>query len=175
LLCLGEQRMKTATTNLRPYFEPVLGTRPWKAKLGVGSFLTFEFGRRIKVNGHVHGERHLWIYLSNWVLLHGNRRLADSDSDRRVISVSIRRLEERSLTDLRLEREHLKTTFVFDDFRLVVSPADYLDDADKRDYYWLLFMPNNEVLTVGPSGIQVERDPSYQFRYRCREAIKGAE
>jgi hypothetical protein len=73
------------------------------------------------------------------------------------ISVSIRRLQETSLTDLHFERERLKTTFVFGDFRLVVSPADYLDDADQRDYYWLLFMPSKEVLRVGPSGIQVER------------------
>jgi hypothetical protein len=149
--------MTAAAPNIRAYFEPVLGTRPWKAKLGVGSFLTLDFGRRVKDHGHMHGEWHLWIYLSNWALLHGNRRLADSDSDRHVISVSIRRLQETSLTDLHFERERLKTTFVFGDFRLVVSPADYLDDADQRDYYWLLFMPSKEVLRVGPSGIQVER------------------
>jgi len=105
----------------------------------------------------VHGEWHLWVYQSNWVLLHGDRQLANSDSDRRVISVSIRRLEEAALTDVLFEPQDLKTTFVFDDFRLVVSPPDYLDDADKRDQYWLLFMPNNEALTVGPGGIQVER------------------
>jgi len=122
----------------------------------VGSFLTFEFGRRIKDHGHVRGEWHLWIYQSNWVLLHGNRRLSDSDSDRRVISASIRRLEDTTLSDVHLEPKQSKTTFAFDDFHLVVSPADYLDDADKRDHYWLLFMPQNEVLTVGPGGIQVE-------------------
>ena len=155
--------MKAATPNIREYFEPVLGTRPWKAKLGVGSFLTLDFGRRVKDHGHIHGEWHLWIYLSNWALLHRNRRLADSDSDRRVISVSVRRLEETSLTDLRFEHGQLKTTFVFGDFRLVVSPADYLDDADERDYYWLLFMPSKEVLRVGPNGIKVERSETPHY------------
>jgi hypothetical protein len=149
--------MKAAVPKIREYFEPVLGTRPWKAKLGVGSFLTLDFGRRAKDHGHIHGEWHLWIYLSNWTLFHGDRRLADSDSDRHVISVAIKRLEQVSLSEIDFDQEHLKTTFVFGDFRLAVSPADYLDDADERDNYWLLFTPSKEVLRVGPSGIQVER------------------
>src|ERR1700691_2038234 len=107
--------MKATATDIRQYFESLLQTRPWKPRLGVGSFLTFEFGRRIKNHGHVYGEWHLWIYLSSWVLLHGDRQLADSDSDRRVISVSIRRLEEAALTDVLFEPRQLKTTFVFDD------------------------------------------------------------
>jgi hypothetical protein len=149
--------MKATATDIRQYFESLLQTRPWKARLGVGSFLTLEFGRRIKNHGHVQGEWHLWIYLSSWVLLHGGRQLADSDSDRRVISVSIRRLENVPLNDVQFDHKSFKTTFVFDDFRLVVSPAHYLDDADKQDHYWLLFMPNSEVLKVGPGGFQVER------------------
>jgi hypothetical protein len=148
--------MKATATDIRQYFGSLLHARPWKAKLGVGSFLTFEFGRRVRDHGHVHGEWHLWIYQSNWVLFRGDRQLADSESDRRVISVSIRRLEEAALTDVLFEPRQLKTTFVFDDFRLVVSPADYLEDADDRDQYWLLFMPNNEVLTVGPGGLKAE-------------------
>jgi len=149
--------MKATATDIRQYFESLLQTRPWKARLGVGSFLTFEFGRRIKNHGHVHGEWHLWIYLSSWALLHGDRQLADSDSDRRVISVSIRRLEDVPLSNVQFDHKSFRTTFVFDDFRLVVSPPDYLDGTDKRDHYWLLFMPNSEVLTVGPVGFQVER------------------
>jgi hypothetical protein len=149
--------MKAAATDIRQYFESLLDLRPWKVKLGVGSFLTFEFGRRVKKSGHVHGEWHLWIYLGNWVLLHGKRKLADSESDRRIISASVRRLEDVPLSDVEFEPEQSRTTFIFDDFRLVVSSADYPDGADNRDHYWLLFMPNNEVLTIGPGGIQVER------------------
>jgi len=155
--------MKTAATNIHQYFEPLLHTRPWRAKLGHGSFLTFEFGRRVRNHGHVRGEWHLWIYQSNWVLLHGKRQLANSDSDRRVMSVSIRRLEDVPLNEVRFEPEHGKSTFVFGDFRLVVSPADYLDDADDRDQFWLLFMPNNEVLTAGPGGVQLERSETPHY------------
>jgi len=147
--------MRAAAIDIRPYFEPLLHTRPWRAKLGYGSFLTFEFGRRIKNDGHVHGEWHLWIYQSNWRLMHGNRELANSDSDRRVIATAVRRLEGASLSEVNFDPEQSKSTFAFDDFRLVVSPADYLDDPDERDEFWLLFMPNKEILTVGPGGIHV--------------------
>ena len=152
--------MKATAIDVRQHFQAVLGTRPWKASLGVGSFLTFEFGRRVKEHGRAHGAWHLWIYQSNWTLLHGSRKLADSDADRRMIRAAIRRLEQVDLTDVELGPNDLKTTFVFDDFRLVVSPADYLSDAEKRDHSWLFFMPTNEVLTVGPHGINVERSGS---------------
>jgi hypothetical protein len=149
--------MKAAATDVRQYFDPLLNTRPWKVKLGYGSFLTFEFGRHVKKHGFMHGEWHLWIYLSNWALHHGKRKLADTDSDRNVISAAVRRLEEVALSEVQFDAERWKTTFVFDEFRLVVTPADYLDDTDDQDHYWLLFMPDKEVLTVGPGGVRVGR------------------
>jgi hypothetical protein len=148
--------MKAAAVDIRQYFQHVLGTRPWRVKPGVGSFLTLEFGPKIRAHHHFHGKWHLWIYLSNWWLFHRDRQLVDSDADRKRVTIAIRRLEEETLSNVDFEPGTQKTTFCFNDFRLVVSPADYLGDTDKRDHYWLLFMPNNEVLTVGPSGIQVE-------------------
>lgn len=149
--------MKAAAVDIRQYFQPVFGTPPWRVKLGVGSFLTFEFGPRIKTDGHVHGRWHLWIYLSNWKLFRGERQLVDSDADRKLITISTRRLEEEPLTDIDFNSRTRKTTFSFGDFRLVVSPADYLDSPDERDHYWIFFMPDNEVLAVGPAGMRVEQ------------------
>ena len=126
--------------------------------MGVGSFLTFQFGPRIKTDGHVYGRWHLWIYLSNWKLFRGERQLVDSDADRKLITVSTRRLEGEALTEIDFNARTRKTTFSFGDFRLVVSPAEYLDNPDERDHYWIFFMPDNEVLAVGPDGIQVERE-----------------
>jgi len=149
--------MKAAASEIRQHLQPVLGTRPWRVKLGVGSFLTFEFGPRIRAHGHLHGQWHLWIYLSNWKLLRGDRQLVDSDADRKLITISTRRLEEKPLTGIDFDPRSRKTTFFFDDFRLVVSPADYLDSPDERDDYWIFFMPDNEVLAVGPAGMRVEQ------------------
>jgi len=61
------------------------------------------------------------------------------------------------LTGIDFDPRSRKTTFFFDDFRLVVSPADYLDSPDERDDYWIFFMPDNEVLAVGPAGMRVEQ------------------
>jgi hypothetical protein len=147
--------MRAAAVDIRQYFQPVFGAQPWSVKIGVGSFLTFDFGPRIRKQGHLYGRWHLWIYLSNWTLFRGARQLVDSDADRKLIKVSARRLEETALTNIDFDSRSRKTTFSFDDFRLVVSPADYLKNSDERDNYWMFFMPNNEVLAVGPAGTRV--------------------
>lgn len=149
--------MKTSTIDPRQYFHSVCGTAPWRVKLGVGSFLTFEFGPRVRANHHIHGKWHLWIYLSNWKLFRRDRPLVDSDTDRRVIETAARRLEGISLTDIKFQNRGRETTFVFGEFHLVVSPADYIEGPDDRDYFWMFFMPDDEVLTAGPSGIHVEQ------------------
>jgi hypothetical protein len=154
--------MKAAAVDIRQYFQPVFGAWPWRVKLGVGGFLTFEFGPRIKAHGHVHGQWHLWVYLSNWGLFHGDRQLVDSDANRKLITLSIRRLEDAALTDIEFDSHSQTTTFFFDNFRLVVSPADYLEESDERDDFWLFFAPNNEVLAVGPAGVQVRRANGYE-------------
>jgi hypothetical protein len=149
--------MKTVAIDIQEYFEPLLGHRPYRARLGVGSFLTFDFGRRIKQDGHFRGEWHLWIYQAQWHLLHGNRQLTDSDSERHTIEAAIRRLENPGceLSKVTFEPQSSMTEFVFGQFRLAVSPADYLEDPDERDEQWLFFMPDNTVLTVGPGGINL--------------------
>jgi hypothetical protein len=148
--------MTAMIPDIHHYFTPVLGTPPWRAKLRIGSFLTFEFGPKIKAHGHVHGKWHLWTYLSNWVLLRGERQLVDSDSERKIIAVAIRRLQSAALTEVQLDPLDFKTIFIFEDFRLIVSAADYLDRPDQRDHYWRFFMPG-EVLEVGPSGVSIAR------------------
>ena len=143
------------TIDVRKYFESIVGSYPRRVRLGVGSFLTFDFSPMRRVDGHMQGERRLWIYLSNWVLFHGQRQLVNSDTDRRLISVAIRRLEKAALTGVRVDPGNFETTFIFGDFRLIVSPADYIDNPDKRDHYWLFFMPG-EVLRVGSAGVSIE-------------------
>jgi hypothetical protein len=147
--------MKTVAVDIRPYFKPIEGQRPWRVRLGYGSFLTFDFGQRFRSNGHLRGEWHLWIYQSNWLLMHHERQLADSDSDRHLIDLAVRRLEGARLTNVKFDPSTSVSEFQFDEFSLVVSPADYLADPDERDEYWLLFMPQDVVLTVGPGGVNV--------------------
>jgi hypothetical protein len=145
---------RTVAPDIRESFKPIVGQRPWRARLGVGSFLTLEFGRKVKEDHHIRGEWHLWIYQAHWSLLHDGRKLADSNSRRDAIDVAVRRLEFSELKKIKFDPRSSVTEFSFGQFRLIVSPADYLPDADDQDEYWLLFMPHNEVLTVGPGGIE---------------------
>ena len=149
--------MRTVALDIQEYFKPIVGLRPWRARLGVGSFLTFDLGRRIKEDHHFRGEWRLWIYQAKWSLNHGDRKLADSDSARQTIEVAIRRLEYSGseFKKAKLDPQNSVTEFVFGHFRLVVSPADYLADPGDSDEYWLLFMPDNTVLTVGPGGVDL--------------------
>ena len=148
--------MRTVALDVQQYFRPITGKRPWRARLGVGSFLTIDFGHRIKEDHHFRGEWYLWIFQANWVLLHGDRKIADSDSARQAIEVAVQRLESCELTNVNFDPQASVTEFIFSGFRLIVSPADYLEDPDDRDKYWLFFMPDKTVLTVGPGGVDVE-------------------
>jgi len=47
---------------------------------------------------------------------------------------------------LTLSNELKKQTFFFDGFRLVVSPANYLENVDERDNYWMFFMQRMKCL-----------------------------
>jgi hypothetical protein len=108
--------MKAAAIDIYQYFQPVLGVQPWRVKLGVSSFLTFEFGPRIKEHGHLHGQWHLWVYLANWALFHGERQLVDCDADRKLIAISARRLEKTSLTDIDFDSGTRKKHFFLQRF-----------------------------------------------------------
>jgi hypothetical protein len=121
----------------------------------VGGFLTFDFGRKVREDHHLRGEWHLWIYQAKWLLAHGHRTLANSDSKRQTIEVAVRRLEDYELTSVKFNAQSSVTEFQFGEFCLVVSPADYPDGPDERDEYWLFFMPDDTVLTVGPEGMNL--------------------
>jgi hypothetical protein len=150
--------MKTVETDITQFFKPVMNMRPWRVRIGVGSFITFEFGDKVREHGRLHGAWHLWVYMAEWSLRRNARELATSDSDRPCMSVAVRRLEEQPLTDVQVSADHRTTTFVFGDFQLIVRPAEYLDDPDERDEYWILFLPSRAIVALGPGGITVESE-----------------
>jgi hypothetical protein len=63
-------------------------------------------------------------------------------------------LEQAPFRGVELQSDRPETVFIFGDFRLAVLPADYIEDPDKRDNYWMFFMPEERVLAVGPEGVQ---------------------
>lgn len=147
--------MSTVAVDIRQCFGPIIGKRPWRARIGVGSFLTLDFGPKISVDGHQRGSWHLWIYMSSWVLVHGDLKLVDSDSRRPAISAAVRRLEAETFDGIEVDTKTHTTVFTFGDFRLTVTPADYVDNPNDASESWLFFMPDNLVLSSGPGGVEV--------------------
>lgn len=147
--------MGTVAVDIRQCFRPIIGQRPWRARVGVGSFLTFDFGPKVSVDGHQAGTWHLWIYMSNWVLMRGDLKLVDSDSHRPAISAAVRRLEAEIFDDIQFDTNTRFTVFSFGDFRLTVTPADYVDNPEEAGESWMFFMPDHLVLTSGQGGLQI--------------------
>jgi len=67
----------------------------------------------------------------------------------------VRRLEGTDFSGMEFDPKKSTTVFSFGDFRLIVTPADYLDSPDDHDRYWLFFMPDDLVLSAGPGGVEV--------------------
>jgi len=147
--------MGTVASDIRQCFGPIIGQRPWRARIGVGSFLTLDFGPKVLVDGRRRGCWHLWIYMSTWVLMHRELKLVDSDSHRPAISAAVKRLEAETFDGIQFDPDTQTTVFTFGDFRLTVAPADFVDSPNGADESWLFFMPDNLVLTSGPGGVEV--------------------
>ncbi len=70
------------------------GNTPWGVRLGVGSFLTMEFGRPEAnlVGRTAHGEFHLWLYMCSWRIEMGEKIIAGSEDERPAIEAALKNL-----------------------------------------------------------------------------------
>jgi hypothetical protein len=133
----------------------LIGLRPWRAALGHGSFITFDFGKervpqkQFFYRGKalpLNGEWFLWIYMCAWSLESEDRVLATSESSRSMMQDAIQRLTDLELQSVDLIYPGLETTFVFEkQFTLKTQPLG----PSNNDEYWKLYMPDNTVLIIG--------------------------
>src|SRR5687767_3526905 len=92
------------------------GKVAWGTALGVGSFLTVEFGERVEqAKGKVHGEFHLWVYCSAWRIETPSEIVASSEDPRELLETTVRYLDGRTLSDIQLDMPSLSSTFAFSD------------------------------------------------------------
>ncbi|MCP5369401.1 MAG: hypothetical protein H6909_01765 [Rickettsiaceae bacterium] len=70
------------------YFQQLLGMKAWGASLGVGSFVTIEFGKEVKekASNKIHGEWHLWIW-QHGMFYKNQQLILDSEDDKKKIRV----------------------------------------------------------------------------------------
>jgi hypothetical protein len=135
-------------------FRPLIAQRTWGAKVGWGSFVTLEFGARHLRDHHYHGDWHLWLYQCDWTLRSENHEMANSESKRGVMQTAIDNLEGLKLTHVSFDQDRMATEFVFDE-NLRMRCQSY-PDAPPDEECWMLFMPDEQVATLQPSGLTFE-------------------
>ncbi|MEP7134621.1 MAG: hypothetical protein ABI904_06785 [Chloroflexota bacterium] len=129
---------------------PLIGMKAWGVSLGIGSFVTIEFGKALpsdKVTGRQHGEWHLWIYCSAWRLETEKEVIVGSEDERSILEDAIQQLNGTLLNSVTITRPAFDTIFEFDGLNKIrVFPLSFHDDCE----YWMLYTPDGNVLTVGP-------------------------
>lgn len=129
----------------------IVGMKPWSVRLGVGSFLTFDFGKAVEKERFKNpiGEWHLWVYMCAWRLETSKDVIIASEDAHKLIQQEIKRLEGKVLQKVTIYAPSLETDLMFEtDLRLRLFPI-YAQDDDAD--HWLLFTPGKKVLTIGPS------------------------
>lgn len=139
---------KTNTLDIDRYFDPLFGQNPKRARLGYGSFLTFDFGQRLLHNHRYQFEYQLWIQNVDWRLLHNGKEIANSESKQGIMQVAVRSLESKSLQGVR--HKDRETHFIFSG-NVDLACKGYSDSADD-EYCWSLYMPGTHVLLADAAG-----------------------
>lgn len=125
---------------------PLLQQPAWGVRLGVGSFVTVEFGAPVVREGRPHGEWHLWVYCCAWRLETPTAVLAGSEDERPKLEEAVKNLEGRTLLSVELMAPSLQATLLFDTgLRLHLLPV-----TSEEYEHWLLYLPDGNVLVIGP-------------------------
>lgn len=133
----------------------LIGQKVSAIKLGVGSFLTLDFGQlhtkltKTKTGKeliHTFGEWHLWVYMCAWRIDKNGKPYIASSDDRTKIAQIIKELFDTVLTKWELLNPSLDTKWYFDDHITLTLFNTSTEDEDQ----WLLFTPEDMVLTIGP-------------------------
>lgn len=123
------------------------GKTAWGTTLGVGSFLTVEFGDRVEQEkGKVHGEFHLWVYCSAWRIETSSQIVASSEDPREVLEPVVSYLDGRTLSSIQLDLPSMSSTFAFSDDMRLRTFSIFSKDFD----HWMFYLPGGEVFTAGP-------------------------
>ena len=125
----------------------LIGLNAWGVKLGVGSFITMEFGRpEEESDGPVHGEWHLWVYCCEWRLEKEGRFLAGSGDTRDVIEAALRKVEGTVLASFEVFDSGLDAVLTFSQDLVLRLFYIYSDSYE----HWMVYLPEGNVLTAGP-------------------------
>jgi len=127
---------------------PLRGLQAWNVKLGIGSFITIEFGNKIlSTRGKSYGEWYLWIYSCGWFLEDPTGPYLGSEDPRETLKKGITILEGHIIENTTISPIGFQTNFIFDTgLVLHTFPLSFVDPAP----YWKFFTPEGKVLIIGP-------------------------
>ncbi len=132
----------------------IIGLRPTRVKLGYGSFITIDLGRDIAEEIKTRqgkkviyfGEWHFWVYMCAWRIDQHNMPLVGSNDDREIIQNYLRKLDNKTITNIRVLNTSFDVVFSFED-----GIELYLFSSDtKENEHWKFYTSNNKVFTAGP-------------------------
>ncbi len=139
----------TDAATIEEKLRPLLGIAPWRAELGHGTFLTFDFGRELppeREGIQSHGEWHLWVYSCAWRLEKGCRLLAGSGDEEETMKTAVHELTGRPIFLFNVFAPALDSEVRFDgDFVLRL----FSKSSDQE--HWMLYTPDGMVLIAGPA------------------------
>jgi hypothetical protein len=134
-------------------FVGAYGKAAWGTALGVGSFLTIEFGAQRAAAAQTgrrqakpHGEYHLWVYCSAWRIETPQEIIASSEDPREQLASSIRHLDGKVLARVIVEAPSLSATFHFEGGTLLRTFSIF----SKEYEHWMFFLADGTVFTAGP-------------------------
>jgi hypothetical protein len=127
-------------------FGRILHLPAWGPTVGVGSFLTIEFGKkRTNSTGTVVGEFHLWVYGALWQIRDGARTIARSSDDRATMAVGALALDGATVRSFEFDPDSMFLAVEFDQCELLIQPL-----ADPGMDEWMLYLNDGTVVTAGP-------------------------
>jgi hypothetical protein len=128
----------------------LVGKTPWDVRLGVGSFLTLEFGKRVVRVGErrEHGEWHLWLYMCNWRLQTSSAVLTGSSDEHDAIENSLKTVYWGSITEVIVIEPALDVSLSFDSGHQLRTFSSTSFDEDQ----WILYTPDDMALTASGDG-----------------------
>jgi hypothetical protein len=140
---------QTDIAGLREAIAPVLGQETWGARLGFGSFLTFEFGRDVGGGTRKVGEWHFWIQYCAWRISSQDQLLGASGDDQdQALRDAVASLNGKIFQKVSIGEDGRSTSFHFGPDIVLETFACYSSDLD----HWWAFMPTGDVAHLHNDG-----------------------
>ncbi len=134
----------------------LVGLRAWGAALGIGSFLTLEFGDPLptlpsartanRKSPRQHGAWHLWLYCCAWRIDEPAGIVAASEDARDGLLAAVGRLDGATVVAVNIDSQGCALQIEFDAGLTLTTFAIFSTEYE----HWFAYLPDGMVVTAGP-------------------------